>query len=91
MYKRDPLSGGGTTTEGTHAIDVPTREKVIVLITDGEDLSGDPVEAAREAAAAKIRVFVDAVGDTTIRPIRSPMLKQIRPDQPPEGPKPETK
>jgi hypothetical protein len=27
--------------------------------------------------------ILDAVGDTTVRPIRSPILKQTRPDQPP--------
>jgi len=31
--------------------------------------------------------FFDAVGDTTIRPMRSPVLRQIRPDQPPQAPK----
>jgi hypothetical protein len=33
-----------------------------------------------------IHAFFDGVGDTTIRPMRSPVLRQIRPDRPPEPP-----
>jgi hypothetical protein len=33
-----------------------------------------------------IHAFFEGVGDTTIRPMRSPKLRQIRPDQPPEPP-----
>lgn len=28
-------------------------------------------------------VYVDAVGDTTVRPADSPLYRQLRPDQPP--------
>ena len=38
-----------------------------------------------------VYVLVDGVPDLTVRPIDSPVLKQIRPDQPPERPKPEAK
>ena len=34
-------------------------------------------------------VFVDAVGDTTIRPIRSPVVTQVRPTPRPAERKPE--
>lgn len=33
-----------------------------------------------------IHVFFDGVGDSTIRPMRSPIFRQIRPDQPPPPP-----
>ncbi|MDA0748782.1 MAG: VWA domain-containing protein, partial [bacterium] len=38
------------------------KYKVLVLITDGEDHAGDPVEAAREAAEAGVRIFSVGVG-----------------------------
>lgn len=36
--------------------------KALVLLTDGEDRAGNPMEAAREAAAAGVRVFIIGVG-----------------------------
>lgn len=38
------------------------RSKVIVLLTDGEDHEGDPVEVAREAAQAGITIHVLGIG-----------------------------
>jgi Ca-activated chloride channel homolog len=45
------------------------RSKVILLITDGEDLDGDPIAAAREAAGDGIQVFIDAIGSAAPEPI----------------------
>ncbi len=45
------------------------RSKVIVLVTDGEDLDGDPVAAAREAAADGIQIYIDAIGSAAPEPI----------------------
>lgn len=48
LLQRDPLS--------------KKHQKVIVLITDGEDLEGDPVEVAREANQEGTLVYVVQVG-----------------------------
>lgn len=45
------------------------RSKVIIVLTDGEDLDGDPVAAARAAAQDGIQVFIDAIGSTIPEPI----------------------
>jgi Ca-activated chloride channel family protein len=55
LLQRDPLSA--------------RRSKVILVITDGEDLDGDPVAAAREASEAGIQVYLDAIGSTVPEPI----------------------
>lgn len=39
------------------------------MITDGEDLDGDPVQAAREAAGDGAQVFINAIGSTLPEPI----------------------
>src|SRR5690606_18430192 len=44
-------------------------EKVIVLVTDGEDLEGDPVAVAESAAADHIRVSVVQIGTRAPEPI----------------------
>ena len=41
------------------------HEKVMLLVTDGEDLEGDPVQAARLAKDAGIRVYVVQIGGRT--------------------------
>ena len=41
------------------------RSKVIVLLTDGEDHEGDPVEVARRAAQADIKIHVLGIGGAT--------------------------
>jgi Ca-activated chloride channel family protein len=41
------------------------RSKVIVLLTDGEDHEGDPVEVARRAADADIAIHVLGIGGET--------------------------
>ena len=54
-FRRDPLSS--------------RRSKVMIVITDGEDLDGDPVAAARQAAADGIQVYIDAIGSALPEPI----------------------
>ena len=55
LLRRDPLAG--------------RRSRVILLITDGEDLEGDPVAAAREAATDGVAVYIDAIGSAVPEPI----------------------
>ena len=43
-------------------------EKAIVLITDGESTSGDPLAAARKAAEAQVKLFCIGVGKTDKTP-----------------------
>lgn len=43
--------------------------RVIVLVTDGEDLEGDPVSVAKNAAADKIRIDVVQIGGRAPEPI----------------------
>lgn len=43
--------------------------KAMILITDGEDHEGDPIEAARLAASLGIRVFTVGVGTAQGRPV----------------------
>jgi len=53
------------------ARDPRSREhvRVIVLVTDGEDLEGDPVGVARAAAAEKTRIDVVQIGGRAPEPI----------------------
>jgi Ca-activated chloride channel family protein len=55
LLKRDPSS--------------EQHQKVILLVTDGEDLEGDPVSVARTAAADKVAVHVVQIGGRTPEPI----------------------
>lgn len=55
LFQRDPLSA--------------QHEKVLLLVTDGEDLEGDPIGAARQAADAGIRVEVVQIGGRSPEPI----------------------
>jgi Ca-activated chloride channel family protein len=43
--------------------------KVIVVISDGEDHEGDPVEAAREAASKGIKVYTIGMGSQAGAPV----------------------
>ena len=45
------------------------HKKVILLVTDGEDLEGDPVEVARAAAAEATRIDVVQIGGRTPEPV----------------------
>jgi Ca-activated chloride channel family protein len=54
-FARDPLSR--------------KHKKVILLVTDGEDLEGDPVAVAKSAAAEEITIHVVQVGGRTPEPI----------------------
>jgi Ca-activated chloride channel family protein len=44
-------------------------DKVLILLTDGEDHGSEPLEAARKAAAAGIRVYTIGIGSTGGSPI----------------------
>ncbi len=41
---------------------IPSRYKVVVILTDGESLEGDPLAAAKEAAQKNIRVYTLGIG-----------------------------
>jgi Ca-activated chloride channel family protein len=43
--------------------------RVVVLMTDGEDHEGEPVQAARDLAAAGVKIFVVGIGSRTGEPI----------------------
>lgn len=45
------------------------RYRVLILITDGEDTTGNPVAAAKEAAKQGIRIYTIGVGRTDGQPI----------------------
>ncbi len=49
--------------------DTQRRSRVVILMTDGEDLEGDPVAAARELHEAGIEVFAVGIGARTGEPI----------------------
>lgn len=55
LLERDPKSG--------------QHERVVVLITDGEDLEGDPVAVARAMAKARMAVHVVQIGGRSPEPI----------------------
>ena len=55
LMNRDPLS--------------KDHKRVIVLVTDGEDLEGDPVAAAQSAAQNEITINVVQIGGRTPEPI----------------------
>ena len=55
LLARDPLS--------------KDHKKVIVLVTDGEDLEGDPVQEAQAAAHDQVTIYVDQIGGRTPEPI----------------------
>jgi len=55
LLKRDPKS--------------EHHQKVILLVTDGEDLEGDPVSVARSAAEDKVLIHVVQIGGRTPEPI----------------------
>jgi Ca-activated chloride channel homolog len=46
-----------------------SRHKVLVLVTDGENLEGDPISAAQEAKAAGVLVFTLGIGTGAGEPI----------------------
>ena len=67
--------------------------KIILLVTDGEDHEGEPVEAARAAFEQKgIRVYTVAAGDPSSTvgaqvpmnetPGAPPLLHDVRPPRP---------
>lgn len=76
----DSLVPGIILDQGTNlgaALEVATRvfdeeaasEKLVLLVTDGEETVGDPLEAARTAAAAGVRVYAIGLGSVAGEPI----------------------
>ncbi|HJK96624.1 MAG TPA: VWA domain-containing protein [Polyangiaceae bacterium LLY-WYZ-14_1] len=70
---RRPLAGPGAIAPAPPEL-VPEAaaaraEQVIILLTDGEDHEGDPVEAARQLAEAGIKVFPVGIGSARGEPI----------------------
>ena len=59
LLARDPLS--------------KDHRKVMVLVTDGEDLEGDPVQEAQAAAHDQITIYVDQIGGRTPEPTTTPL------------------
>ncbi|HEX4517766.1 MAG TPA: VWA domain-containing protein [Polyangiaceae bacterium] len=60
-----PLGGtniAGAIDQADKALSGDTHEKVLVLITDGEDLSGDAVQAAERAAKDGVVIYTLGVG-----------------------------
>jgi Ca-activated chloride channel homolog len=55
LLARDPLS--------------KSHKRVMLLVTDGEDLEGDPVSVAKAAAEEEITIFVVQIGGRTPEPI----------------------
>ncbi|MBX3272918.1 MAG: VWA domain-containing protein [Sandaracinaceae bacterium] len=64
LLDRASRSGGNAPNSSDAA-----RTRVVILMTDGEDHEGDPVAAARELAAAGIRVYTVGIGSRTGEPI----------------------
>ncbi len=61
---------GEAIREGVRALSTqPDRTKVLVIMTDGEDHESEPLEAAREAAEAGVRVYAIGLGSTAGEPI----------------------
>jgi Ca-activated chloride channel family protein len=55
LFRRDPLSA--------------RHKRVLVLVTDGEDLEGDPVAIANDASKERVTVHVVQIGGRTPEPI----------------------
>ncbi len=53
-------------------IDQSSRSRALILITDGEDHEGNPIDAAKDAAEAKIKIFAIGIGAEEGAPIPSP-------------------
>jgi len=44
--------------------DISSKYKAIIIVTDGDDLEGDPIVAAREASEKGIKIFTVGIGST---------------------------
>ncbi len=65
-----PQSGDGDAQSLEASTTTRARRKaVIVLVTDGEDLEGDPVAVARQAWGDGVRIHVVAIGGRAPQPI----------------------
>jgi len=66
-----PGTGIGKAIEkGSSVFDTTGRKyKAMILLTDGEDLEGDPVEAAKKAAEQGVRIYTVGIGGEAAVPI----------------------
>lgn len=63
---------GGAVEKSLASFDSSSNtDKVMILITDGEDNEGKGVDAARKAAEKGVKIFVFGIGDTSGGPIPS--------------------
>jgi len=71
LLARSRRTGSPDGVEPPPETDAPAAraEQVVILLTDGEDHEGDPVEAARDLANAGIRVFPVGIGSAEGEPI----------------------
>jgi Ca-activated chloride channel family protein len=53
---------GGALREAEKAFPKDNNFKAIILLTDGEDLGGDAIEAAKELAAKQVKVYTVGIG-----------------------------
>ncbi len=71
----DSISRGGTDIADAirraqaSFLEGESRYKALMLITDGEDLEGDPLEAAKEAQKSGIKIFTVGIGSQEGVPI----------------------
>ncbi len=61
--------GSAITTAAKSFVTNEMKHKVLILITDGEDHEGDPVEAAKEAAKEGVIVYTIGIGSPQGAPI----------------------
>jgi Ca-activated chloride channel family protein len=52
--------------------EVPSRYKAVVILTDGENLEGEPLRWAREARSANIRIYTVGIGTREGEMVRAP-------------------
>lgn len=69
LARRQLVPQAGESSEPLEAATRARRKAVIVLVTDGEDLEGDPVAVARQAWGDGIRIHVVAIGGRAPQPI----------------------
>jgi Ca-activated chloride channel family protein len=72
--KTIPIPGtdiGRALREASHAMEKGSRHKLIVLVTDGEDLEKDGVKEAKELATNGVVVFTIGVGTPAGKEIRT--------------------
>jgi Ca-activated chloride channel family protein len=66
LLNRASRSPGGTTSSDDEA---SQRSRIVILMTDGEDHEGDPIQVAHTLADDHIRVYTIGIGTRTGEPI----------------------